>query len=290
MHSSPVVTKVRYEDFERVRPLLLGFNSPRLTDHDWRQLFQNHWGTGEDYCGYALSDNDNLLGYLGIIFSQRVINGNTESFANLTSLILRPECRGRGFSSLLLDEPLKLQGYTITAFTPAKSIYQMYVRRGFDVLDDKVVIAFPSPAIFSSLRDRCCIELHTDRIMASLPAPDRQLMSDHLQFPCSFALLRSSQGNCFIVFNRIILRHLPLVSVIYLSNPRVFVNHINILNMRLCFSVKVAGLILSSRYLQGHSLSNSLTRERLQFYKSPSLTANAIDMLYSEIPILNLSI
>src|SRR5882672_8108148 len=92
-------------DFDRVYPLLLDFNNSRIAQDKWRQIFNTNWNSPENYCGLLLLQGGRVEGYLGLLFSARMIKGRTEKFCNMTSWIVREGCRSQ---SLLLFELLKL--------------------------------------------------------------------------------------------------------------------------------------------------------------------------------------
>ena len=70
-------------DFEETYPLFVKFNNSHLSKEDWRQLFVDHWRSNEGYFGYVLEDKERIVGFLGLMFSRRVINVKEEKFCNI---------------------------------------------------------------------------------------------------------------------------------------------------------------------------------------------------------------
>ncbi len=56
------------------------FSDAHLTPSDWRYLFEYRWDREEDYCGYGLFDGQKVTGFIGLIFSKRVIDQQEERF------------------------------------------------------------------------------------------------------------------------------------------------------------------------------------------------------------------
>ena len=76
----PRIKKVYPEDFDLIYPLLLGYNNQRITKEDWRQLFVNHWDNDEQYLGLGLVDQDEYIGFIGLLFSKRIIDDKEYKF------------------------------------------------------------------------------------------------------------------------------------------------------------------------------------------------------------------
>ena len=85
-------------------------------------------------------------------------------------------------------------------------------------------------------------------------------------------------------------KKLPLAHIHYISDHKNFVCHIVRLSGRLCWRMKVAGLMLDERLLQGGKVSPSmyLKLPYPRVYKSDTLKKEEVDLLYSEYQVLNL--
>ncbi|MGL6340490.1 MAG: GNAT family N-acetyltransferase, partial [Waterburya sp.] len=106
------VKQVNLSMFPQFYPLLKEIN-PQLTEAEWYNVFAHQWYPEEKFCGYGLFDETEIVGFLGLIFSQRIINGQLENFCNLTSWIVKEPYRGRGISLFLALRKL-MKDYTIT--------------------------------------------------------------------------------------------------------------------------------------------------------------------------------
>ena len=76
--------QVHTEDFNRIYPLFAGFNYPRLSNKDWFCIFQDNWQTNTGYIGYMLLDDDNVVGFFGLIFSKHIIGGQVHLVIGLS--------------------------------------------------------------------------------------------------------------------------------------------------------------------------------------------------------------
>src|SRR3990167_6293028 len=86
------VRKTLAGDFEKIYPLLLEFNSPFMRE-DWQRIFHYRWDGAQDHIGYHIENGNEIIGFMGLIFSCRMKNGKRYTFCNITSLIVKPEYR-----------------------------------------------------------------------------------------------------------------------------------------------------------------------------------------------------
>lgn len=280
-----IVKKAKIEDFEKIYPLLLGLNNHRLSKEDWRRLFIKDWDNQEDYFGYMLVDRTQTVGFLGLIFSNRLINNKVQKFCNLTSAIVKKEYRSE--SILLFFPLLKLKEYTLTCFTPSKEVALILERLGFRALEDRIKIIFPIPGFVGN---NCFVEFNRDVIKSCLGEKDLKVYYDHLNLKSIYLLLRSKDGNCYLVVNKTRKSKITFAQIHYISNLDIFLKCISMLRTEICLRLKVCGLLFDERYLKGRKIT-ALTvakRPKPRLFKSESLDRDDIDGLYSELVLLNL--
>ncbi len=102
--------------FEDIRPVLSAFNAPPGDSPLWKGLLSTSWPVEEDHRGYALMEKGEAVGFIGLIFSRREIDGRMEKFCNVSSIVTTEEHRHE--SMALIKPLLGLKDYTITNFTP----------------------------------------------------------------------------------------------------------------------------------------------------------------------------
>lgn len=125
--------------FDEVYPLLREFPDSGMERDEWRRmLFDLPWTVEEPHRGYVLYDAGRAVGFLGTIFSRRVIDGAEHRFCNLSSWIVQEPYRS---ASLQLVLPvLALKGYTIVNFTASPAAHEVFVRLGFQPLEHRQVL------------------------------------------------------------------------------------------------------------------------------------------------------
>jgi hypothetical protein len=274
-------------DFDRIYPRLQAFGGP-LTREDWRKIFVPPWKSPEDFCGYVLLRDGEVKGYLGLIFSSRVIGGRIEKFCNLTSWIVSDDARSKSLPMLL--EVLKLKDYTITNFTASPTVAVIMRPLGFMDLDVHQQVLFPVPGL--GLRAwGCACEFDPEKIRSLLSEDDRRIFDDHQRLGCEHLLLRSKTGYAYLVLKRTRRKNLPFLKVHYLSDPRVFVECAERLMPRICVRRRVWGLMVDERYLGGHRFRAAYRylHDHKGYFKpaSDALDRSQIDTIYSELVILH---
>ncbi|MBM2813871.1 MAG: hypothetical protein HW421_633 [Ignavibacteria bacterium] len=282
----PDIIKVKSEDFENVYELLAEFNNPRITKSDWQRLFVDRWNTGKDYFGYMICENNKVMGFLGLIFSQRNIKGNNYNFCNLTSWIVRKEYRS--FSLTLLSKVVKEhKDYIITSLTPSSDVKTIYDRFKFIEIGRFSFIIAPMP--YFSFNRNIKFEFSADLIMGSVDSSLQKIIHDHLQFDCFFSKITFKEQSCLLIYNKVFKRGIPIIRIIYVSDKEMFRKNISRICMRLCIRHWALGMMIYDDLISEEILKGKIYKkiEQSRSFLSTQGQIEQIDMLYSEIVILN---
>ena len=275
------------EDFDRVYPLLQGFGGPPLSKDTWQKIFVIPWQTTEDFCGYLLLKNDKVEGYLGLLFSQRILNGQIEKFCNMTSWVVNENSRGQSISMLL--EVLKLEDYTLTNFTASPTVARILDKLGFTAFPVDQKVLFPIPH-FARLQHGQACDFDLQIIQGKLSGRDLKIFGDHQGLNCEHLLLRSDRGDCYVVLKKTVRRKLVFARVHYLSDVAVFHECMEGLTASICFRLGAFGVMVDERYIAGRKFRNSVSypHQRNAYFKSNSVVeSRSIDTLYSEVVVLH---
>ena len=281
-----IVRKAVAIDFEKTCPLFVKFNNSRLSKDDWRQLFVDHWQSNEGYVGYVLEDREHIVGFLGLMFSRRILNGQQEKFCNLTSWVVDEGFRNQ--SLLLILPVLKLTDYTLTIHTASKETYAVARKLGFIDLEShfRVILSLPSINI---LFTSCQIEINKKHLKEILEGESLQAYKAHLPFRCFHVYVRSSLGNCYLIGARVFRKNLPFAQIYHVSDPKVFAKFAHRIASVVGLRIKAFAMLVDERFLEGNSILQSFTcsLSNPRVYKSNSLGKRDLDLLYTELSILN---
>ena len=247
-------------------------------------------GVGSDeqgYCGYVMYSGGKAVGFLGLLFSQRVIQGKEVKFCNISSWLVKKEYRRQSLS--LLFPVLELHNHTITVLTCNANSYYITKKLGFTDLEFGQRVILPIPR-FPALISTNSIMINDPEIEQKLEGVPLKIYRDHQGLKCFHIIINSPQGMCYLVGTRTYKKKLPLAHIHYISDHKNFVYHIVRLSGRLCWRMKVAGFMLDERLLQGEKVFPSmyLKLPYPRVYKSDMLKKEEVDLLYSEYQVLNL--
>ncbi|MBT6601424.1 MAG: hypothetical protein HOB32_07190 [Nitrospina sp.] len=281
------VKKATIKDVDKLLPLLLELDNINQTQKEWKSLFKFHWDNSQNYFGYVMYDGDKAVGFLGLLFSRRVVNGQPNNFCNITSWIVKNEYRRQSLHLLL--PVLELDNQTITVLTCNAGTYFITKKLGFIDLELGQRVIPPLPFLPKS-KPSTNIIFDRSEIEKKLQGEALKIYYDHRNLNCSHILICGLEGICYLVGARTNKKNVPLLHIHYMSDHRVFLSHVRAVSGRLCWQAKVAGLLVDERLLQGETIFPSIhfSLPNPRVYKSDTLKSNDIDLLYSEYQILNL--
>jgi hypothetical protein len=279
----PTIRKATIDDFDHIYPLFRGFQEPRPSREEFKQLFMPRWGSDETHVGFILEENREAVGYLGTLFSVRELNGRKEKFCNLCTWIVKEKYRTEGLP--LLFQVLRMKDVTVTNFT-GNRVASILRKFDFKVLDKTLKIVLPLPVI----GDGCELVFDTARIVPLLDAHDRRVFEDHRDFNHSFIVLKTSDEVSLICFRKVKRKRLPLLEVHYLSGREVFLKHVRHALPSLCIRTGVVGLMIGEHFLGDVLIPFSITipQRQMRLFRSKTVAAREMDTMYSELQILNL--
>lgn len=284
------VQKVDSSIFSKVYPLLQELD-PTLEESLWQRLFSYQWDQAEPYCGYGLFDGEELVGFLGLIFSQRIIHGKTERFCNLTTWVVQKPYRGH--SLLLMLAVMRLKNHTLTDFSSYKEVIQLSKRLGFQTLDlrVKLLLTLQSPLNFAKRKVQFFQE--PDQIETRLKGDDFKLFTDHQVYPnCRHLLVCHENQSCYLIFTVVENSLLSYCYIHFISDVNFFAEYSFKIRAQIA-QLSRTPLILVDARLVSHvqiPFTYELPMNFTKLYKSDTLNPEQIDNLYSELILLNLNI
>ncbi len=282
------VEKVDCDKLRDCQDVLSAFWGPAWQDR-LQSISKCRWPRGESYCGLALKDGDKTVGFLGMIFSRRQIDGKIEKFCNLTSWFVQEPYRSSAI--LLLFPMFTMRGYTITDLTPSRKVYRIQKKLGFKDLDDRgrILLSFGRRLIEPQL-PRPHLTSEPSQIKPKLAGADLEIFNDHIDYPCSHLLAAAEDRYCYLIYARHKKKRLTYAHVHFISDPEFFSRFYRDIRRSIIAESKACFILIESRFVHGLSLplSFSLSFRAPKQYLSSTLKPEQIDNLYSEIILFNL--
>lgn len=277
--------KIEPSRFPEIYSLLREHN-PRVSEDNWRKLFSYQWNQPSSYCGYGLFDEENAVGFLGLIFSQRHIAKQKELFCNLTTWVVKPNYRSHSLS--LMMPVMRLSDYTITDLSATDGVAKISQRLGFQTLDTAVRVLFPY-----SMTATEKVQLYSDNEIAVLPleATEPAVFADHQPYAnCHQLVLQTRQGYCHVLYT---LNSHPILSYCHIqsiSNAPLFERYQAAIRRRITRDTGIPLIVIDSRLVASIKLpfSHQLPLDTPRLYRSQRLQPAQIDNAYSELILLDL--
>jgi hypothetical protein len=121
------------EDVDAIIALARRGFGPEWSAEKWKRLLEYSKAGSQPNLGFVLEHKDQLVGFLGTIYSERQLEQRVERFCNFTGWYVDPQFR---HSSLkLLIAALAQRGYTFTNLTPAERTIPILQKLNFIPLE-----------------------------------------------------------------------------------------------------------------------------------------------------------
>jgi len=278
----PIIRHAASSDIDAI-VTLLGEGFPNVTPDHWRGLFDYSWDPKRPNLGFILVDGDDIVGFVGTIYSEREIDGRQERICSGSAWYVRPDHRAHSMDLFLsfVTQP----GYTITALTPNPISGPVLKALGFQILEQAIRFLPPLFQAHTLLRGGLRLLTKPEEIEPHLSASDAQILRDHKAYACSHYLALSPEGSCYIVTRSRALYGIRFSEVLYVSNPEMMVRYLERIKLRIFLSEKALCLMSDERMFGGHK-PLSFQRSRVRYFISDSLNADQIDHLYSEFVLV----
>ncbi len=259
--------------------------NPAVPVSAWRALFSPPWpGVGPNH-GFQLLADDRIVGAYVAVYSHRILGSSSEPFCNLAAFCVREEYRSHSFR--LVRAILGQGGYTFTDLSPSGNVIALNQRLGFTSLDTSTafVLNVPAPA-----QRHTQIIADPARIESLLRGDDLRIYHDHRTAAAARHIVAvHGERIGYLVVRRDRRRNLPLfASVLHAGGDRALLRTAwPQLRTQLLRTLHTPVTLAELRVLGFEPpLSIPLRKSRPKMFRSSTVTASDIDLLYSELTLL----
>ncbi|WP_239307810.1 MULTISPECIES: GNAT family N-acetyltransferase [unclassified Frankia] len=288
----PVTVRRATEDDLRKVYLLLStstLNSAPLSFEMRARMFRPVWGGTEGYYGYVMEDGDEVVGFLGLLFTQREIRGASHRFCEIHSWYVREQYRNE---SLRLFLPaLSVRKATLVNYTPTETVYEISKKFGFEDLESRLLLLYPVPTP-AAARRAVRVETRRHVIAQYLDEADRRIFLDHENVACQHYLVRGKNDTeyLYVIAKKMWLKpYRPFGRIMYASNKAKLLAHLDYLRLFWCARLAVPLMVIDEDELDGAprpAFSRQKPREVPSLYKSKDLKAEDIRPPLYTLPLL----
>lgn len=228
------VRKATEHDLFPVYELLRGstLNSAPLPLESRKRMFRPVWGGNEGYYGYVMEDSGEIVGFLGLLFTERTIGGEQHTICEVHSWYVKDSHRKESIKLFL--PAVSARRTTLVNYTPTETVYEISRKFGFEDLESRLVMFLPVPR---RLGPGVRVEHRKHAILQYLDDGDRKILLDHNDVRCEHYLLRPRRGDgySYVIIKKMWLRPgVPFGRIIYASDRSILLDHINALTLRWC--------------------------------------------------------
>lgn len=276
-------------DFGVVLPLLETFGRTRMGHADWRRLlFDPPWPVNETTRGFVLEDGSRVCGFLGTIFSSRLVRGVERRFCNLSTWVVSPSHRTSSFQLLL--PVLALKSYTLVNLSASDTAHEIFVRLGFRTLEERQVLLPPLPRLRDVLAPGIRVTGRPEEIASRLDPAGRRLFEDMRNTLAAQILITRGSRTCHAIATRSPWKKgLFLAHVQYASDWELLLDGVPQATAGWFGALGTVGLrvdgrrVPEGRALPPRSVRRGLALPTLYRPADPDLTPDDVDGLYSEL-------
>ncbi len=284
--SKPKIRQATIDDFDKVYPLLLKMNNTRLAKKDWFRLFENHWGIEKFSPGMVLQLEDEIVGYIGTIYSQQIIAGEQQLCCNLTTWIVEDDYRS--YSIMMLLPLVRNKKLLLTSFSSNNISYEVYKKLGFKDANIRKRIVYQLPFSFFDFFKINNYLLFTDieGITKNISLSNKVIFNDHKNFGNTYMLLKHKNKECLLMG----VSRDQIFRLTYASNKVFLQKYLKYFRYQIMSQLHVKQVHIDEDLLQGLwlFLSRKVTWGNPYQYKSQHTLSLSPSPEYSEFFLLNM--
>jgi len=263
--------------------------SAEIPVENWRRLMTYEWLSVKPDFGSVIDDAGRIVGYLGVIYAERRWNGGSFTTGNLTSWYVARAYRQGGAAMDLLRISTRRRDVAYTSFTSTAKALPLLRLAGLRSLDDARYVWRRGGQPGTS---PVTVVTGTKHVAPLLGPSERRLVADHEALAVYPYVLSVGADNCLVMLSIHEKKSGPArYDALYVGNPDVFTANAQ----GFADAVLPAGpaeLSVDSRFLDEDAVGGAPQAIRVpRYYRPiPGLEARDIDILYSEIQLLDLTL
>jgi hypothetical protein len=278
------VRQAGVDDRQAVSEFLAGRLGSGGTAARFERLFDYAWFGEKPNLGWMIEDRGAVRGFVGAIYSRRLVRGRLQNFCNVHSFAV-----DHGYRSLslpLLKQLLESTDQTYTCFSASPVALEILRFFKFHVADATKVMFTPASGLTRRLSTG--VRLHHGAALADRLAPgERAIVDDHAGYRCGHFLLEADGARCYFVTVRRGRDVRAFADVLYASHVALLVKYIAHVHVPVALMHRTPLIALDLR-LVGHRPAGTFLYSRVWplAVKSAAVTVHDVDMLYSELVAL----
>ncbi len=262
---------------------------------NWDPLFIYDWKLKEFPYGYALFDDGNMVGFVGTIFSERMMNGKKGMMCCLSAWVV-DSCCERGSGRSMLNSLLKMDNVTFVGVILNHRSIPALQKLDFQILEREQIVVPVVLHWFKNLFGKqkdIFITLNKEVIGSRVHEKEKKILEDHKNLECLHFLIEDKQSGRYCygigttsVIQKKFLPRMKCLNLCYLSDADFFTQRFN----------RVSQYFHSSQYdlirYDSRLISQKLSQieykiPKVRLFKSTQFERWEVDNLYTELVTWN---
>ena len=277
----------RLDERERIQRYLSN-RMGKIPFETWSNILDCRWIPEDDRYGAVVMDGEDLYGFLGIVFADRPLAGGTHRTGNITSWFIEKDLRRSGLGQEMLALVTAPEGVTYTATSANPRSGPLLEKTGWEGLENRRLLWRRSDAQ-PAIQVR---RLTSAEAAGELDGASRRVIADHAGLNVDPYLAVSPSGAACLVVTYTKLKgdNVAHYEVLHVSDRPLFTEMVrDFANAVLRAENSV--LSVESRFVTAAAEPDEiLTLDIPRYWKPCGIEPHHIDLLYSEIVLLDLKI
>jgi hypothetical protein len=191
-----------------------------ISIESWMSQLRHPWlPVDADYGVALVRPDEGIVGVFVAFYSDQIIDGRVERFANLSHWYVKPAYRTESLD--LIRALMEPEHHTLTGFSASREAVRINCALGWAKIDEYVYL-IPNLGFAIGTRNLSILTTFDD-IFARVDDRHRKIMSDHGKaIPGWYVLLSSGDRWCLSIHKRETRRGIPLSVPLYLSDHVLF--------------------------------------------------------------------
>ena len=192
----PRIRPATLDDADGICHFMHAHMNSEIAADTWRRLFTYRWHPSPPDLGFIVVDDGEIGGYMGTIYHQRRIEGELQTFCNLSSWFIAKPFRGQGLGRESLAQALEQRHrYHHSVLSAARNTARIFTTLQYPLLETHRYVLKPEVG-----GEWLEVLENPDEFRAQLGDVDTRILDDHLAYGCrhpngSFILI-TDEGGC----------------------------------------------------------------------------------------------
>ena len=285
--TDPFIRPAEPDDVDAICMLLHTKMNRKIEPQRWRNLMTYEWLKDKPDLGRVVDKQGEILGYLGMVYADRLIDQRPERIVNICAWYLDKSLRGLGLGKSIMVDATFDPSMSYTIMTSSKNTIGLLGQVGYEILDDKRYVWFKQPDQKSPLVSTTDLS----EIYAEITLEQKKLIDNHVQFAVTPVLVKSNDLQCLLIFSiKQKGEDITYFDLLYTSD-RKFVAEFGQQLANSLLPPESSVLAVDCRFAEGHAVG--AVTEKLpvaRYVKSTNLSPENFDHLYTELQLLDLKL